>query len=81
MKASDPNQNEVYKFLGCEQGENIDVKKMMERVKKEIKIRLKQISITDSKLKGNFPKTKENVYTGNTNIIVYPRFNIWSPSF
>ena len=46
MKALDPNQNEVYKFLGCEQGEKIDVKKALERVKQEIKIRLEQITKT-----------------------------------
>ena len=46
MKALDPNQNEVYKFLRCEQGEKSDVKKMMERVKKEIKITLEQIMKT-----------------------------------
>ena len=46
MKALDPNQNEVYKFLGCEQGEKIDVKKVLERVKQEIKIRSEQITKT-----------------------------------
>ena len=53
MKALDPNQNEVYKFLGCEQGEEIDVNKVMERVKREIKIKLEQImktSLNDKKL-------------------------------
>ena len=43
MRTLDPNQNEVYKFLGWEQG---DVKKVMERVKKDIKIRLEQITKT-----------------------------------
>ena len=32
MKA--PEQNEVYKFLGCEQGDKIDVKRVMHRVKR-----------------------------------------------
>ncbi len=36
MKALDPEQNEVYKFLGCEQGDKIDVKRVMQRVKEEI---------------------------------------------
>ena len=27
MKASDPNQNEVYKFLGCKQGEKLMLKR------------------------------------------------------
>ena len=38
MKALDPEKNDVYKFLGCEQSD-IDVKKVLERVKKEIKKR------------------------------------------
>ena len=53
MKALDPEQNEVYKFLGCEQGNNIDVKRVMQRVKKEISKRLEQligISLNDENL-------------------------------
>ena len=34
MKALDPEQNEVYKFLGCEQGDKIDVNRVMQRVKR-----------------------------------------------
>ena len=37
MKALDPERNDVYKFLGCEQSNDTDVKKVLERVKKEIK--------------------------------------------
>ena len=37
MDAFDPNKNEIYKFLGCEQADKIDVKGVMERVKKEIR--------------------------------------------
>ena len=37
MKALDPEKNDVYKFLGCEQRDDSDVKKVLERVKKEIK--------------------------------------------
>ena len=36
MKALDPEKDDVYKFLGCEQNDYIDVKKILERVKKEI---------------------------------------------
>ena len=39
MKALDPEKNEVYKFLGCVQRNDIDAKKVLERVKKEIKKR------------------------------------------
>ena len=34
MKALDPERSGVYKFLGCEQSNDIDVKKVQERVKK-----------------------------------------------
>ena len=43
MKPLDPEHNEVYKFLGCEQGNKFDVKKVMQRVKKEIAKRLEQL--------------------------------------
>ena len=33
----------MYKFLGCEQGDKIDVKRVMQRVKKEIAKRLEQL--------------------------------------
>ena len=39
MKALDPEKNEEHVFLGCEQSDDIDVKKVLERVKKEIKKR------------------------------------------
>ena len=35
MKALDPEQREIYKFLGCEQAEKIDMERVMERVKAE----------------------------------------------
>ena len=44
MDALDPNKNEIYKFLGCEQADKIDVKKVMERVKKEIRRRLDHLT-------------------------------------
>ena len=34
MKALDPDNNHVYTFFGCEQSDDIDVKKVLERVKK-----------------------------------------------
>ena len=45
MKALDPKKNEVYvdKFLGCQQSDDIDAKKVLERVKKEIKKRTEHI--------------------------------------
>ena len=36
MEPLDLEKNEIYKFLGCEQADKIDVKRVMERVKKEI---------------------------------------------
>ena len=44
MKARDPNKNEIYTFLGCEQANKIDVKLVMERVKKEIRKRLEHLT-------------------------------------
>ena len=37
MDALDPNKNEISKFFGCEQADKSDVKRVMERVKKEIR--------------------------------------------
>ena len=44
MEALDPNKNEIYKFLGCEQADKIDAKRVMERVKKEIRKRLDHLT-------------------------------------
>ena len=44
MEALDPNKNEIYMFLGCEQANKIDVKRVMERVKKEIRKRLDHLT-------------------------------------
>ena len=43
MKALAPEKNEVYKFLVCEQSDDIDPKKVVERVKKEIKKRTEHL--------------------------------------
>ena len=47
IKVLDPHENEVYKFLGCEHGEKIDVKRLMQRVKKKVKKRLEQLVKTN----------------------------------
>ena len=44
MEVLDPNKNEIYTFLGCEQANKIDVKRVMERVKKEIRKRLDHLT-------------------------------------
>ena len=44
MEALDPNKNEIYAFLGCEQANKIDVKRVMERVKKELRKRLDHLT-------------------------------------
>ena len=46
MQALDPDENEFYKFLGCEQTNGIDVKKVLERVKKEMSNRLDKVLST-----------------------------------
>ena len=43
MKALNPEKNDVCKFLGCEESDDIDVKKVLERVKKEIKKRTEHL--------------------------------------
>ena len=43
MKALNPEKNDVYKFLGCQESDDIDVKKVLERVKKEIKKRTEHL--------------------------------------
>ena len=44
MDALDPIKNEIYKFLGCEQADKIDVKRVMEKVKTEIRKRLDHLT-------------------------------------
>ena len=44
MDALHPNKNEFYKFLECEQADKIDLKRVMERVKKEIRKRLDSLT-------------------------------------
>ena len=44
MDALDPNKDKIYKFLGCEQADKFDVKRIMERVKKEIRMRLDHLT-------------------------------------
>ena len=44
MDTLDPNKNKIYKFLGCEQADEIAVKRLMERVKKEIRKRLDHLT-------------------------------------
>ena len=36
MKTMDPDENEIYKFLGIEQADGIKTKKVFERVKGEV---------------------------------------------
>ena len=43
-EALDPEKNEIYKFLGCDYADKIDVKRVMERVKKEIRKRLDHLT-------------------------------------
>ena len=47
MKALDPEQNVCYKFLGCEQAEQINVEAVYERVKAEMEKRIKILTATE----------------------------------
>ena len=44
MKALDPNENEIYKFLGCEQTVRTDMKKVMERLQIQMKQRTRKLT-------------------------------------
>ena len=53
MEALDPEKNEIYKFLRGEQADKIGVKRVMERVKKEIRKRsdhLNSLNLNDQNL-------------------------------
>ena len=47
MKTMDPEENEIYKFLGIEQVDEIKTKKVFERVKDEVNKRVKMLTNTE----------------------------------
>ena len=47
MKAMDPDENEIYKFLGVEQADGIKTKNVVKRVKNEVKRRTKMLVETE----------------------------------
>ena len=81
MNALDPDKNEMYKFLGCEQGDGIEVKCVMERVKAEVRKRLEQLigkQLNDEK------SNKSHKLPGNTSgricnecVQIKQQLNIW----
>ena len=46
MQTMDPEENEIYKFLGVEQADEINVKEMYKRLKEETSKRMKIIART-----------------------------------
>ena len=44
MNALDPEHKEVYKFLGCEQGDKTNTKRVIENSKNELKKRTEQLA-------------------------------------
>ena len=46
MKIMDQDKNEMYKFLGIEQADGIQMKKVFKRVKEEVSKRVKMIANT-----------------------------------
>ena len=42
----DPDENEIYKFLGTEQADGIKMKRIFERVKEEVKKRVQMLTNT-----------------------------------
>ena len=47
MKPLDPDENEIYKFLGIEQADGIRTKTVFEKVKKEVSKRVKMMANTE----------------------------------
>ena len=47
MKTMDPDENDIYKFLGIEQADGIKTKKVFEQVKGEVNKRVKRLSNTE----------------------------------
>ena len=47
MKTMDPEENEIYRFLGIEQVDEIKAKKVFERVKDEVNKRVKMLTNTE----------------------------------
>jgi hypothetical protein len=47
MTALDPERNECYKFLCCEQAERVDTERVFDRVKAEMETRMKQLTGQD----------------------------------
>ena len=47
MKTTDPDENEIYKFLGVEQEDGIKTKNVFERVKNKVKKRTKMLVETE----------------------------------
>ena len=43
INALDPKKNEIYRFLGCERPETIDIKKVMERFQIQMKHRTRKL--------------------------------------
>ena len=47
MKMMNPDENEIYKFLGIEQADGINTKAVYERVKEEVTNRVKMLTKTE----------------------------------
>ena len=79
MKALDPEQREVYTFLGCEQAEKIDMERVMARVKAETKKRtnaLVQQDLYDKNLIKAINKTVIPVAGYVMNICTFPKHKL-----
>ena len=47
IKTMDPDENEIYKFLGIEQADGVKTKKVFERVKDEVNKWVKMLTNTE----------------------------------
>ena len=76
MKTMDPDETEIYKFLGIEQADGIRMKTLFERVKEEVSKRVKMIANTEL----NDANLIKAINMKNTPLSVYAmnicRFNV-----
>ena len=72
MKMVNPDENEIYKFLGIKQTDGIGTKAVYERVKEEVKKRVKML--TETELNGT-----NLIKAINMNLIAVATYvmNIW----
>ena len=72
MKTMDPDQKEIYKFLGVEQADKIKTKEVYNRVKEEIKRRIQMLTKTELKTELNDKNLIKAINTKVIPVVAYP---------